>query len=135
FLLSLPQSGWCGPTAAIEFGYFDRGPATARAIRLSPPPFDFGALESGPALAAGPMAPLLLAATSAATGVSAIFAGGVAAFGAAFAATEVFALLMYSAFPGYPGLFDLPVQDGLLTVPLPNGGAIAAPDGLLPVWP
>jgi hypothetical protein len=91
--------GWGGPTFAFEFGYFDVGSGGARALRLSPPP-------------GMPGPPLLPPGMQAAFDI----------LNGAIAAVNEALRLIYSLFPGYPGLYDIPVIDGAFATELALGG-------------
>ena len=113
-----------GMSFAVEFGYFDLRPGSARSVRLTPPSPEMLAAASAPLLpAALPAVPLL------ASSVGMALLPSLVALGES-------ARLLYSMFPGYPAFHDLPLQTGILHTRLPlwSPGDVHA-DWRIKAWP
>ncbi|MGI0486557.1 neuraminidase-like domain-containing protein [Pantanalinema rosaneae CENA516] len=124
--------GWSEPLVGFEFGYFDINEGGAKALRLNLPPGILGMAGSF----WGGLGTLGVGAIGAVSGGAgaALALGGL---GLALTA-EASAMLLYSLFPGYPGLYDVPVLTNLLSFDLPSSNlkpSLKNKDDLLNAWP
>ncbi|HLC41491.1 MAG TPA: hypothetical protein VJO34_07660 [Methylomirabilota bacterium] len=94
---------WTGAMPGIEFGFFDVGESGVRSVRLSPLP----------------LPPYLPPPVYSALGY--FFFGIIGALVGASAdyGPLLLAEILYSAFPGYPAFFDVPLEEGALFTHLP----------------
>src|SRR3990172_2453063 len=109
---------WTGAMPGIEFGFFDVGESGVRSVRLSPLP----------------LPPYLPPPVYSALGY--FFFGIIGALVGASAdyGPLLLAEILYSAFPGYPAFFDVPLEEGapLMCLPVAWDEQMSNP---LPIWP
>lgn len=110
------RPGWSGPVPGFEFGFFDISESGAKALRLAPPPYFAPPLG----LEAAGAAAVSMALSNLLAGLAALNEAG---------------RLMYSLFPGYPGLYDVPVLTGVLSTDLPLMQGAADEDAMVKAWP